>query len=69
MLQQARLIASLLLGVRPFQGRVLVDLDPMSGESVALPLKANTHQHGVALAPDGRRLLIVGTGLANDARG
>jgi YVTN family beta-propeller protein len=53
----------------PIQGRVLLDLDPVSGKSVALPLKANSHQHGVALAPDGRRLLIVGTGPAGDARG
>jgi YVTN family beta-propeller protein len=53
----------------PIQGRVLVDLDPASGKSVALPLKANTHQHGVALSPDGRRLLIVGTGPAGDATG
>jgi DNA-binding beta-propeller fold protein YncE len=53
----------------PIQGRVLVDLDPISGKSVALPLKANTHQHGVALTPDGRRLLIVGTGPAGDAQG
>jgi YVTN family beta-propeller protein len=53
----------------PIQGRVLVDLDPESGESVALPLQASTHQHGAALTPDGRRLLIVGTGPAGDARG
>jgi len=53
----------------PIQGRVLVDLDPVSGKSVALPLQANTHQHGAALSPDGRRLLIVGTGPAGDARG
>jgi len=53
----------------PIQGRVLVDLDPISGKSVALPLKANTHQHGVALTPDGRRLLIVGTGPTGDAQG
>jgi YVTN family beta-propeller protein len=53
----------------PIQGRVLVDLDPASGTSVALPLQANTHQHGVALSPDGQHLLIVGTGPAGDARG
>jgi YVTN family beta-propeller protein len=53
----------------PIQGRVLVDLDPTSGKSVALPLKANTHQHGVALAPDRQRLLMVGTGPAGDASG
>ena len=53
----------------PIQGRVLVDLDPVSGKTVALPLQANTHQHGVALTPDGRHLLIVGTGPAGDAQG
>ncbi|HEU5098309.1 MAG TPA: hypothetical protein VFU22_04790 [Roseiflexaceae bacterium] len=53
----------------PIQGRVLVDLDPESGQSLALPLQAGTHQHGAALTPDGRRLLIVGTGPAGDARG
>jgi len=52
----------------PIQGRVLVDLDPISGKSVALPLNANTHQHGVALSPDRRQLLIVGTGPAGDAQ-
>jgi YVTN family beta-propeller protein len=53
----------------PIQGRVLVDLDPVSGKSVALPLQASTHQHGVALTPDSQRLLIVGTGPAGDAQG
>jgi YVTN family beta-propeller protein len=53
----------------PIQGRVLVDLDPISGKTVALPLQANTHQHGTMLAPDGQRLLIVGTGPAGDADG
>ena len=53
----------------PFQGETLVDLDPASGEARALPMQARTHQHGVALAPDGRRLLIVGTGPAGGARG
>ena len=32
-------------------------------------MQARTHQHGVALAADGRRLLIVGTGPAGGARG
>jgi YVTN family beta-propeller protein len=52
----------------PFQGRTLIDLDLGSGKAVALPMQANTHQHGVTLAPDGQRLLIVGTGPAGDAR-
>jgi YVTN family beta-propeller protein len=53
----------------PIQGRVLVDLDPETGKSLALPLRSSTHQHGVALTPDGQRLLIVGTGPAGEARG
>jgi YVTN family beta-propeller protein len=53
----------------PFQGRTLVDLDLASGKAVALPMQANTHQHGVTLSPDGQRLLIVGTGPAGDAHG
>jgi YVTN family beta-propeller protein len=53
----------------PFQGRTLLDLDPASGKAVALPMQANTHQHGVTLSPDEQHLLIVGTGPAGDARG
>jgi hypothetical protein len=53
----------------PFQGRTLLDLDPANGKTVALPMGANTHQHGVTLSPDGQRLLIVGTGPAGDAPG
>ena len=53
----------------PFQGRTLLDLDPANGKTVALPLSANTHQHGVTLSPDEQHLLIVGTGPAGDAQG
>ena len=53
----------------PFQGHVLLDLDPVSGESTTVPLTANTHQHGAAIAPDGHRLLIVGAGPAGGATG
>ena len=51
----------------PVQGQVLVRLDPASGQTETFPLTANTHQHGVALTPDGRYLLIVGTGAAGGA--
>lgn len=51
----------------PFQGQALVRLDPVSGQFDTFPLTANTHQHGVALSPDGRYLLIVGTGAAGGA--
>jgi DNA-binding beta-propeller fold protein YncE len=53
----------------PFQGRTLLDLDPASGAASSRELAANTHQHGVALTPDQRRLLIVGTGPAGEVSG
>jgi hypothetical protein len=53
----------------PVQGRGLVVLDPTTGASELLPLGADTHQHGVALAPDHRTLLVAGTGPAGGARG
>jgi streptogramin lyase len=53
----------------PVQGRTLVLLDPATGASELLPLTAETHQHGVALTPDGRGLLVVGTGPAGGAAG
>lgn len=53
----------------PFQGTTLVELDPASGVARGQPMHANTHQHGVTLAPDGRQLLIVGTGPAGAAHG
>lgn len=51
----------------PFQGQALVKLDPASGQVDTFPLTADTHQHGVAFTPDGRYLLIVGTGAAGGA--
>lgn len=53
----------------PFQGRVLLDLDPGNGVMSLRKLTANTHQHGVALTPDERQLLIVGTGPAGEVNG
>jgi DNA-binding beta-propeller fold protein YncE len=53
----------------PIQGRALADLDPATGTLVSLPMTSDTHQHGVALTPDGRRLLVVGTGPAGEAHG
>ncbi len=53
----------------PFQGRALVDLDPATGKVTTIPTKANTHQHGLALLPDGKRVAIVGTGAAGSATG
>jgi DNA-binding beta-propeller fold protein YncE len=53
----------------PFQGQVLARLDPATGAYEAIPLEANTHQHGVAINRAGNRLLIVGTGPAGGATG
>lgn len=51
----------------PYQGQVLVELDPSSGTFTTRPLRSNTHQHGVTLSRDGARLFIVGTGPAATA--
>ena len=53
----------------PYQGRVLQTLDPRTGQSTTRSLSAATHQHGVALTPDGQRLVIVGTGPAGGVNG
>jgi hypothetical protein len=53
----------------PYQGRTLQLLDPLTGIERTLPLSAQTHQHGVALTPDERLLLIVGTGPAGTVSG
>ena len=53
----------------PVQGRVLVTLDPATGEATTSPLTATTHQHGVAMTPTGAHLLIVGAGPAGGAGG
>ncbi|MFD4277154.1 YncE family protein [Streptomyces cyaneofuscatus] len=45
----------------PFEGERLAVLDPRTGEVTVERMTANTHQHGVALAPDGT-VLVVGTG-------
>ena len=53
----------------PVQGRGLVMLDSTTGASELVRLTADSHQHGVALMPDGRKLLVVGTGPAGGAAG
>jgi DNA-binding beta-propeller fold protein YncE len=53
----------------PYQGQTLQILDPASGTDTLLPLSAQTHQHGVALTPDERLLVIVGTGPAGGVTG
>lgn len=53
----------------PYQGRALVAYNLETGDSRELPLTANTHQHGVALSPDGTTAAIVGAGPAGEASG
>lgn len=50
----------------PYQGRILLDFDPLSGKYNTFNLNASTHQHGVAFSPDQSQLLIVGTGAAGE---
>ncbi|NEC66961.1 hypothetical protein, partial [Streptomyces sp. SID9727] len=50
----------------PFEGERLAVLDPRTGKVTVERMTADTHQHGAALTPDGR-LLVVGTGpIASD---
>jgi DNA-binding beta-propeller fold protein YncE len=51
----------------PYQGRVMITLDPQGREVLSTTLTANTHQHGIAFTPDERYLLIIGTGAAGGA--
>ncbi|MBN0041281.1 YncE family protein [Cellulosimicrobium cellulans] len=52
----------------PYQGRVLVRLDPATGTTTSVPSTADSHQHGVARAPDGR-IVVVGNGPFGNAAG
>ncbi|MFD8598831.1 YncE family protein [Kitasatospora sp. NPDC059646] len=45
----------------PFEGERLAVVDPATGQVSVEPMTADTHQHGVTVAPDGR-LLVVGSG-------
>ncbi|MER7702668.1 YncE family protein [Kitasatospora sp. NPDC097605] len=45
----------------PFEGERLAVVDPATGRVTVEPMTADTHQHGVATAPDGT-LYAVGTG-------
>lgn len=51
----------------PFQGRTMLARSLESGATREIPLSANTHQHGLALAPDGKSVAIVGSGAAGEA--
>ncbi|WP_163187065.1 YncE family protein [Cellulosimicrobium sp. SL-1] len=52
----------------PYQGRVLVRLDPATGTTTTVASAADSHQHGVARAPDGR-VVVVGNGPFGNATG
>ncbi|MCX5192617.1 hypothetical protein OOK31_01710 [Streptomyces sp. NBC_00249] len=52
----------------PFEGERLAVVDPRTGRTTVEPMTADTHQHGVSLAPDGR-LLVVGTGAVEPGAG
>lgn len=51
----------------PYQGQIVVGLDPRTGETRTVTSEANSHSHGTALA--GSRLLTVGTGAFGSATG
>lgn len=53
--------------VLPVQGKVVVRLNPLTGEISTIPSTANSHAHGTALA--GRHLMTVGTGSFGNADG
>jgi DNA-binding beta-propeller fold protein YncE len=50
----------------PFEGERLLVVDPDTGRVRQQPMTADTHQHGVAIAPDGT-LFVVGTGGTPDS--
>ncbi|WP_405526484.1 YncE family protein [Streptomyces avidinii] len=52
----------------PFEGERLAVVDPRTGRTGIEPMTADTHQHGAALTPDGR-LLVVGTGAVRPGDG
>ncbi|MCH1881428.1 hypothetical protein [Agrococcus sp. ARC_14] len=52
----------------PYQGLVTVLLDPATGETERIETTANSHQHGIATAPDGT-LVAAGTGPFGTATG
>jgi hypothetical protein len=51
----------------PYQGRTLLAYNLETGAARQIPLTANTHQHGLAVSPDGKTIGIVGSGPAGDA--
>jgi DNA-binding beta-propeller fold protein YncE len=53
----------------PYQGRTLLAYNLDTGAARQVPLTSDTHQHGVALSPDGETLAIEGAGPAGEATG
>lgn len=52
----------------PYQGLTLARVDPATGEVTTSPLTGNSHQHGVAITPDGR-VVVAGNGAFGTATG
>jgi hypothetical protein len=61
-LRQATTVQLPAAALMPFQGRVLLALDLATG-TTRDPLTAGTHQHGIAVSPDGKSVAVVGRGL------
>lgn len=53
----------------PYQGKLMLVLDTVSGESTTWPLTADSHMHGIATNADQTCGVIVGTGPAGSAAG
>ncbi|MGH2609759.1 MAG: YncE family protein, partial [Tepidiformaceae bacterium] len=53
----------------PFQGRTVLAINVATGATREMALTADTHQHGLAVSPDGKSVAIVGTGPAGEAAG
>jgi hypothetical protein len=53
----------------PYQGKQMLVLDPVSGETSSWPLTSDSHMHGIATNAAESCGVIVGTGLAGSAAG
>jgi DNA-binding beta-propeller fold protein YncE len=53
----------------PYQGKLMLVLDPDSGESTTWPLTSDSHMHGIATNAEETCGAIVGTGPAGSASG
>jgi hypothetical protein len=53
----------------PFQGKVMLALDPETGETTSIPLTSDSHMHGITTNTEETCAVIVGTGPAGSAIG